>query len=304
MENINKYKEVINCSIKNNFLDKIESSNIKEICNHALLDGKRLRPMITLDIINTLNKKNNTGLNGNLISIAVELFHTACLIIDDLPCMDNDLVRRGKETIHAKYGETASQLIVSYLLSECYRLISNNLDDLFKNNLITKKNSIEIKLYMFNNLSEQIGESSFGQFMDIFPKSIFNDGNIEEEIIRNIIKKKTTPFFEVAFVGGYIIGNGGIIKNYEIIKEIADLFGLAYQIFDDFDDQIQDLENSKNNIIQNYVIVTGKENAYERFNNTIDELEENLNKLDINSDLFKEIINYLTKKVNENYKLN
>ena len=304
METINKYKNEVNYILNKKFINELYDEKLKNVCKDSINGGKRLRSMIVLDIVNTLNTLNNTNINADYIAIVSELLHTASLIIDDLPCMDDDKTRRGQPTIHYKYGETCAQITTSILISYCYKYISLNLDELIKKGLLTINKSNKIKLYLFRHLSSQIKESTKGQLLDIYPLKLLREGhkidnNIEEEILKNIIKKKTTPFFEVAFIGGYLIGCGEF-KNIDDIKKLSDYFGLAFQIYDDFDDLEQDSKKTDTEIVQNYVIIAGKEKAYNLFMECINNADNLLTKLNINSILFKEIFSYLIKKVNKN----
>ena len=83
-----------------------------DISKHTLYSGKRIRPLIAIDIFNSITKHLDRktviekGLVSKLnnLSLGVELLHNASLIIDDLPSMDNDTMRRGKLTLHIKYS--------------------------------------------------------------------------------------------------------------------------------------------------------------------------------------------------------
>ena len=88
----------------------------KEIINYVLKGGKRLRPIIIYEITQKMNFNNNTKFNNDLLGVILELLHSASLIIDDLPCMDNDSERRGQPSAHVKYGKTGAQLLSYSLL--------------------------------------------------------------------------------------------------------------------------------------------------------------------------------------------
>src|ERR1700722_633886 len=77
-------------------------SKLRDACEYALLNGgKRFRPILVIMIANALGKK----FDVTSAALAVEFFHTASLIADDLPCMDDDDERRSKPTLHKVYGE-------------------------------------------------------------------------------------------------------------------------------------------------------------------------------------------------------
>ena len=87
---------------------------------YSLNNGKRLRPIISMDICNSLCQNPEKVLK---FSLGLELIHTSCLIIDDMPCMDNDNYRRGELSFHKKYSERTAQLVAGELLSIALKMI-------------------------------------------------------------------------------------------------------------------------------------------------------------------------------------
>ena len=88
-----------------------EGSSLSKAVSYALLSGgKRIRPLLVLQIAKALGKEVVFD-----AALSVEYFHTASLIADDMPCMDDDEVRRGMTCLHIKYGE-ATALLASYAL--------------------------------------------------------------------------------------------------------------------------------------------------------------------------------------------
>ena len=116
-----KIDNLINDIIINNKNNK-NNEDIKEALSLSFKDGKRLRPIISLLISETINIKNNTNFNIDNLIILSELIHSASLIIDDLPCMDDDLYRRNNPTIHYKYGERSAQMLTMYLMTNVFNL--------------------------------------------------------------------------------------------------------------------------------------------------------------------------------------
>ena len=88
---------------------------------------------------------------------------------------------------------------------------------------------------------------------------------------------------------------------YQELRDIAQLFGIIFQISDDFEDQKQDSEKSCKSLVQNYVIVVGKEKAVSDFEILKKSFINKMIKMNLYSDLFSEIIEYLTNRV-EKYK--
>ena len=100
--------------------------------------GKKIRSKILFDVGSIFNVNYNTLIK---IGAAVECIHAYSLIHDDLPCMDNDTVRRGKPATHIKFGESTAVLAGNSLLTLAFEILSNkniNLNEKIKNNLINK----------------------------------------------------------------------------------------------------------------------------------------------------------------------
>lgn len=291
----NKYRHTFNKKIEEVIKKYSISDYLTEMIMYSLEGGKRLRPIITIDICNSLCENPDSVI---LFSISLELIHSACLIIDDLPCMDNDDFRRGKLSFHKKYSITQSQLVSAELINIAFRMIIDN----FKNN-----NNFD---YIIENVSKNLGilGAAGGQFIDLNPVDIFKNKKElkkkfkNKEIIKELFYKKTTTFFEIGFVGGYLGGGGGI-ENINILLEAAYYFGLAFQIYDDFDDIEQDKIRIDNGFPNpNYIGNFGKEDAYNTFNNSINLFKINMNKINLYSNTIDELLHFLMNKVNNKYK--
>jgi geranylgeranyl diphosphate synthase type II len=301
---IKKYQNSVNSILNNFLLNEIENKKLNEMVSWSLKGGKRLRSMIVLDVTNSINKINSLNINIDKVAISCELLHTASLIIDDLPCMDNDNYRRNIETIHYKYGTNNAYSISGFLISKVLKLINENINEV--RDKLDKENVDKIQNIIINNYLMNYNIAILGQYVDIYPlkMSLENNinfvGQIKEEYLRKIILDKTAPFFEIAFVSSYLIC-GGNIDNYQELREISQLFGIIFQISDDFEDQKQDLEKSCESLVQNYVIVVGKEKAINDFEKLKKSFINKMVKMNLYSNLFSEIIDYLTERV-EKYK--
>jgi len=299
MEIITDYQKKINSIITSNLIVNINNKKLKEICIHSLSGGKRLRSIISLDIMKNLQKqkKKDLGIEKDLC-IIVELFHNACLIIDDLPIMDNDEYRRGKKTVWYEYGILNAHIITNYILFQCIMKINNIISTLETNKVFNKNEIYNIKHRIFNNYFKNMEEAAYGQFLDIYPLlncQYVSGIKIEEKLLRKIITAKTAPFFEVAFLLPYLFFDNNI-NEIRKLKEISLLFGLLYQISDDFEDQVQDLQK-EGSVIQNYVLVVGKKNAKKHFYLFLDSFKNKIFELELNSPLIDSITEYLSKKV-------
>ena len=129
---------------------------IKPMLYGLLPGGKKIRSKILFDVgsIFKINKKNILQ-----VAAAVECIHAYSLIHDDLPCMDNDNLRRGKLTTHKKFSESTAILAGNSLLTIAFQILSQK-----KLNLSEKK-----KIKLINLLSESSGHSGIagGQYLDL-----------------------------------------------------------------------------------------------------------------------------------------
>ena len=191
--------------------------------------------MIRAGLIFASGKINENISNNSLITLAsaVELIHTYSLIHDDLPCMDDDDFRRGKESCHIKFGEANAVLAGDALQTLAYEMICNDID------LSPDQRVNAIKL-----ISSACGKNGmvYGQFLDIENES----KEINKETIENIHSLKTGKLIECAVMLGQI-GNNKLQQN-EILLKFSKKIGLAFQITDDILEVISDKETLGKNI--------------------------------------------------------
>lgn len=211
------------------------AGSLGEAIRYALSNGgKRFRPAIVLMISRALNARDSLD-----AALSIEYFHTASLIADDLPCMDDDDERRGKPSLHRVFGEGVSLLASYTLISEGYASIARSSDD----PVLVK---LALECASFNTLL-----ATEGQHLDLFPP------DDSEKNIREALRKKTVSLFEIAFVFGWIFG-GGAVEKVSAVKQAAHHFGMAFQIADD----IADLKQDKNHGV-NLAVKVGADKASE-----------------------------------------
>ncbi len=201
--------------------------NIETLFNEALNyslfpGGKRLRPVLTL-----LGAEITGGSRERVISAAaaIEYIHTSSLIFDDLPCMDNANERRGKLSLHAKYGEGLAVLVALALLNSSYGMIF----------ACHAKDTLLIRAH--TELVECIGSHGMvaGQSIDL---SIENKSQLSDDIVtmRNL---KTSALIRMALRVGAVLSNANE-SQLKALSEFADLIGDAYQTSDDLIDLQED----------------------------------------------------------------
>jgi geranylgeranyl diphosphate synthase type II len=272
------YQSQVESDILKNILHLGEKTRLRDACEYALLNaGKRFRPALVLMLAKALR------LNADVsyAALAVEYFHTASLIADDLPSMDNDDVRRKKPTVHKVYGEAIALLSSYALISAGYECITKNAEIMHLSDLPFSKNSDKIALLAIQNASYNTGlaGATGGQYLDMFPE----DQSLAT--LTEVIQKKTISLFEISFVFGWLFG-GGDLEKLEDVKKAAHHFGMAFQIADDIEDMTQDLENKhKVNVAINF----GKETAFEMVQNEINAFFKIIENLKVKDDEFKEI---------------
>ena len=115
------YRQAVEAYLDGLFMDKPHWADLYESMRYSLLaGGKRIRPVLTLEFARLAGLEWEKAVP---VACALELVHTYSLIHDDLPCMDNDDLRRGKPTNHKVFGETMAVLAGDALQPEAFRLI-------------------------------------------------------------------------------------------------------------------------------------------------------------------------------------
>ncbi len=253
-----------------------DDNTLKSACEYAIMNGgKRFRPAIVMMVADALN----TSYDVSLAAIGIEFLHAASLIADDLPCMDNDDMRRNKPSLHKVYGEAVALLASYSLIAAGYRAIYENFSHLQQQHGIT---DTQILTFALDNITHNTGimGATGGQFYDIFPPENSLD------MMKKVIRMKTVTLFETAFVLGWLFG-GGDTNALTTVKKVAEHFGMAFQIQDDLDDIDQDLLNKRE---ANLAIHLGEQTATQLFYQELDALQHTLTTLNINSPHFQQII--------------
>ena len=192
---------------------------IKPIKYSLFPGGKKIRSKIIIDI-GKIFKVNYSQLIQ--VGAAVECIHAYSLIHDDLPCMDNDNMRRGKLSTHRKFGESTAILAGNSLLTLAFEILSS------KNLNINEKSKVEL----IKKISECSGHSGIagGQYSDLN----FEKKEIPLQKIINMQIEKTGKLFSFCCMASLIIKN----KNKYLSKfdKIGSDIGLLFQIADDIID--------------------------------------------------------------------
>tara|TARA_B100000941_G_scaffold220063_1_gene162617 strand:+ start:37 stop:912 length:876 start_codon:yes stop_codon:yes gene_type:complete len=202
-----------------NFLKKQRKSLLLNPMKYGIISGgKKIRSTIILDTGKIFKLREKNLIN---ICAAVECIHSYSLIHDDLPCMDNDSMRRGKPSTHKKYGESTAVLAGNSLLTLAFEIISD------KKNLLSSKQKNEI-INLLANFSGHTGIAG-GQELDL---KFENERKKFSQIV-DMQRKKTGKLFNFCLQSVVIIAK----KNEKDKKNFANLgeeIGLLFQLADDF----------------------------------------------------------------------
>ena len=281
---LNKIAQDTNIYLKR-FLNKPSNSALVLPMKYGLFPGgKKIRSKILVDIgyIFSVNYK-------TLITIgaAVECIHAYSLIHDDLPCMDNDKMRRGKPSTHIKFGESTAVLAGNSLLTMAFEILSND-------NL---KLSEKIKINLIKKLSECSGYLGIagGQYLDLSyeKKKISKNKIIEMEI------KKTGMLFSFCCMVPAIIKKKSV-KEVRFFQKIGSDIGLLFQISDDLIDfkgnsKIAGKKTGKDKKKGKATLISllGYKNAIKYCNEIIFNINRKLKKYGSSSKNIEETLNYI-----------
>ncbi|MEM2339039.1 MAG: polyprenyl synthetase family protein [Nitrososphaerales archaeon] len=188
-------------------LAKYSNSYLYEPLSYAVLDGKRLRPLILLLSVECIGNSNIDPLPA---AVAIELLHTESIIHDDI--IDCETFRRGKKAFHIKYGYEASLLTADFILAIILDIVSR-----YKDFRIAKELSLAA-LRMCE-----------GEFYEL---KINSNSQLNLNDYINLISQKTASLFQAAASIGGIIG-GGCEEEINALSNYGLQLGIAYQISDD-----------------------------------------------------------------------
>lgn len=267
-------------------INSYPDSKVKEAMKYSLLaGGKRLRPYIFIQVLRSYQIDYHEYLD---IACAIEMIHTYSLIHDDLPGMDDDDLRRGKNTCHKEFDEATAILAGDGLLNESMNVILNS------------KVDNELKVQLLKTLYQASGIQGmiYGQELDMMFEN--KQANIDE--LKQIHIHKTGCLITAPFVMAGIIAKSNDLDTW---KKIGTNIGLCFQIQDDILDVTassetlgknanSDLKNNKST----YVSLLGIDASNEEVKRLINNALELLYGLRVNHGLIIELFNMVEKRVN------
>jgi len=286
----NKLKEIAKDTniFLQKFITKQKKTELIPAMKYGLFPGgKKIRSKILLDIGSIFKIKYQTLI---AIGAAVECIHAYSLIHDDLPCMDNDALRRGKPSTHIKFGEATAVLAGNSLLTLAFEILSSSY----------LKISESSKLSLIKRLSECSGHLGIagGQYLDLN----FEKKKVSKNKIINMEVKKTGKLFSFCCSVAPIIKNRSA-KEINFFDKIGSNVGLLFQIADDVIDYQgsskvagkktgKDKKKGKATLIS----LLGYKNAIKYSENIKFKIISDLDKHNFKSNNLNETLNYILKR--------
>lgn len=329
---MNDYIELVNKKLEEFMPVQYPEDIFKAMKYTVLLPGKRLRPVMCLESCRVFGGNFEDAVPA---ACAVEMLHAQTLIHDDLPCMDNDDFRRGKPTNHKVFGEAnavlagdalltfAPQTILKYsnftsdvlvkVLGEyfqaagAYGVIAGQVVDIesekfYLNNVLTNEPfnpppNDAILRSVQNETSFDIREPADADCIYPTPK-VFEP----EKTLNYIHTHKTADLFKLALRMGAIIA-GASDSRLDVITEFGQNLGVAFQIADDILDEISTFEEMGKTLGKDkeagkltYVSLYGLEKSKTDLENLLNQCSDLLNKNDLQSEIFKQILDKIRIK--------
>lgn len=274
---VNEIEEIIK-----KYLPEGEGRQAKviEAMHYSVLGGgKRLRPMLMLESFRLFNGENQEALEPFIA--AIEMIHNYSLVHDDLPSMDNDELRRGRQTTHIRYGEDIAILAGDALLNLAFEIAGKSFET------ISGRDKEKLLQYERIAKSFKILGGKSGIYGMIGGQAVDIDDKVDNDLDRlNFINKlKTSALIEASMMIGATVA-GAREEEINLMEQIASKLGLAFQIKDDILDITsteeelgKPIKSDAKNEKKTYVDLMGLDGAEEmvvRYSNQAVEIYESL----------------------------
>ena len=198
-------------------------AGLGSVMRYAVLDGgKRLRPLLVMAAAEAVRGDCDSALRA---AVSVELIHAYSLVHDDMPCMDNDVLRRGKPTVHVKYGEAQAMLAGDAMQSLAFDVLTP--DDGMPAELMSR---------LVRLLARASGHAGMagGQAIDLASVG----QQLDEDALRDMHRRKTGVLLQASVMMGAACGTASAAAQ-EALAEYGAAIGLAFQVVDDVLDVTQ-----------------------------------------------------------------
>ena len=231
-------------------------AGLGEAMRYAVLDGgKRLRPLLVLAAAKAVQGSREAAMRA---ACAVELIHAYSLVHDDLPCMDNDVLRRGKPTVHVQFGVAQAMLAGDAMQALAFEVLTPPIEEVAP--------ALQARLCAL--LARAAGGEGMagGQAIDLASVGL----PLDEQGLSDMHRRKTGALLQASVLMGAACG-ATTPAAWQALSSYGEAIGLAFQVVDDILDVTQasetlgktagkDLDNNK----PTYVSVLGLEPARRR----------------------------------------
>lgn len=196
---------------------------LKAAVHHTvMLGGKRVRPALCYAAASLQANQNFAA--ARRAAVAVELIHCYSLAHDDLPCMDNDLLRRGQPTCHVAFGEDTALLAGDILQSMAFEILGSRLfDDQ------AQGTDAAIVLKQMQILATASSKMVCGQVLDLQAEG----KHVAQDELENIHRNKTGALIQAAIMMGAVTIYSGTDQAIPKLRQFGQSIGLAFQVQDD-----------------------------------------------------------------------
>ncbi len=265
-------------------LENYDYNKVLNAARYSLMQGgKRIRPAIMFEFCKLCGGKIDDCID---FAVALEMIHTYSLIHDDLPCMDNDDMRRGKPSCHKVYGEDIALLAGDTLLTEAFRIAA----------IAKRKPEITVKAIEFLGSCAGFHGMIGGQVLDLS----FEENKPNELQLIDMYSRKTSNLLIAAAVLGCFAAGKTDPDTIRNADDYARNLGLAFQIIDDIldvtstqDELGKPIGSDDKNGKTTFVTIHGVEGAYKRAEFFTEMAINSLNKFDGDKTAILELTSFL-----------
>jgi geranylgeranyl diphosphate synthase type II len=246
--------------------------------------SKRVRPLLVLKAHEIFSKPDD---DCYLLASAIELIHTYSLVHDDLPCMDNDSVRRGLPTLHVLKNEAYAVLVGDALLTRVMGILARYSKSHHLNRIL-------------QTVYKKAGDQGmiYGQYLDMEGEN----RNLELDAINEINENKTSRLLELSLLlGGINAGASDPVLNQ--LEDLGKIFGLLFQIKDDILDIEGDASvigkpvgSDESNSKSSIPLIIGMDQAKKLLNEYKIEAQDLIRQLPSNRDFFNHFVDFLISR--------
>ena len=192
---------------------------------YGVLDGgKRLRPLLVLAAAEAVHGHGEAALRA---AVAVELIHAYSLVHDDMPCMDNDVLRRGKPTVHVQYGQAQAMLVGDAMQALAFEVLTPKGDAV--------PTALQARLCALLARSAGHAGMAGGQAIDLTSIGVA----LDEARLRDMHRRKTGALLQASVLMGAACGRTDA-RAWQALTDYGAAIGLAFQVVDDILDVTQE----------------------------------------------------------------